>query len=99
MIRINDKDYEFKYSLRALFMWEELTGKPFEIVTLFDTYILCYCCLLVGSENSLDFNDFIDAADKNPDIIKEFNEYLSSTMKLKELTDSKKKVTRGKNSQ
>lgn len=95
MITIKDKNYEFKYSLRSLFMWEEITGKPFEVKTLLDTYILCYCCLIVGSENPLDFNDFINEADKNPDIILQFNEYMTSQMNIRELM-GKKKVNKKK---
>lgn len=99
MITINEKTYEFKYSLRAMFMWEEIAGKPFEIKTTLDTYILCYVCLLAGSDKELDFNEFIDACDADPTIITEFNEYMSKEMKKRELLQSKKKVTRrGKSS-
>ena len=100
MITINEKTYEFKYSLRAMFMWEEITGKPFEIKTTLDTYILCYVCLLAGSEKELDFNDFIDWCDSHPEVIDEFNAYMSSEMKKRSMSQSKKKATRkGKNSQ
>ena len=99
MIEINEKTYDFKYSLRALFMWEEITGKPFEIKTTIDMYVLCYVCLLVGSEKELDFNEFIDACDADPSIIDEFNVFMGNEMKKRSMYQSKKKVTRkGKSS-
>ena len=33
-MEILGKNYEFKYSLRSMFVWEEITGKPFEVKTL-----------------------------------------------------------------
>ena len=32
-IKINDKEYKVKYTIRALFYWEQITGKPFAINT------------------------------------------------------------------
>lgn len=99
MITINDKDYEFKYSLRTLFLWEEITGKPFNVETMFDTYILCYCCLIVGSDKPLDFNEFIDAADKDVTIITRFNEFMQKELNTRNIVDKKKVKTEEKNSQ
>lgn len=96
MVTIKENTYEFKYSLRSLFMWEEITGKPFEIKSTLDTYILCYTCLLVGSGKELDFNEFIDACDEDPTIIEKFNEYMTTAMKKRELVQPKKKAGRPK---
>ena len=38
-IKINGEEYVIKYTIRALFMWEQITGKPFKINTLLDNYI------------------------------------------------------------
>ena len=94
-MEILGKNYEFKYSLRACFVFEEITGKPFEVKTLFDTYILAYACIVVNTDNPpLDFNEFIDACDENPGIIEEFNKFMADEMKKRELL--KKKVTKKK---
>lgn len=101
-MEINGKTYTLKYGLRAMFAMEEMTGKPFEIKTLLDTYCLCYSCIIANQDNpNLDFNDFIDYADEHPEIINEFNDYLNNEMKKREiLSAGKKKVTRKvKNSQ
>ena len=99
-MEILGKNYEFKYSLRACFVFEEITGKPFEVKTLFDTYILAYACIVVNTDNPpLDFNEFIDACDENPGIIEEFNKFMADEMKKRELLKKKvtKKKTQGKN--
>ena len=99
-MEILGKNYEFKYSLRACFVFEEITGKPFEVKTLFDTYILAYACIVVNTDNPpLDFNEFLDACDENPGIIEEFNKFMADEMKKRELLKKKvtKKKTQGKN--
>ena len=94
------KNYEFKYSLRSMFVWEEITGKPFEVKTLLDTYILAYACIISNPENpSLEFNDFINYADEHPEVMEEFNKFMSDELHRRELLKKKvtKKKTQGKN--
>lgn len=97
-MEILGKNYEFKYSLRSMFVFEEITGKPFEVKTLLDTYILAYACIAVNTDNpTLDFNEFIDYADEHPEVIEEFNKFMSDEMKKREML--KKKVTKKKKTQ
>ena len=97
MIEINGKSYEFKYSLRAMFIWESVTDKPFEIRTLMDTYIFAYACLVANPDNpTLDFNDFIDHCEIYPEVMEEFNKYINEQMKVKETISPKKKAGRPK---
>lgn len=99
-MEILGKNYEFKYSLRACFAFEEITGKPFEVKTLLDTYILAYACIISNKDNpSLDFNEFIDACDENPGIIEEFNKFIDSEMKRRNAFNKKKVKTKEKNCQ
>lgn len=91
-MEILGKNYEFKYSLRSMFVWEEITGKSFEIKTLLDTYILAYACIITNPENpSLEFNDFINYADEHPEVMDDFNKFMSDELNRRELL--KKKVT------
>ena len=99
-MEILGKNYEFKYSLRSMFVWEEITGKPFEVKTLLDTYILAYACIISNPENpSLEFNDFINHSDEHPEVIEEFNKFKSDELHRRELLKKKvtKKKTQGKN--
>jgi hypothetical protein len=69
MITINNKEYKVKYTIRALFIFEQITGKAFEIKTLLDNYIFFYSMILANNpENILDWNEFIDALDSDPSI-------------------------------
>lgn len=98
-MEINGKNYVLKYGLRAMFAFEEITGKAFEINTLLDTYCLCFSCIISNSENpALEFNEFIDWCDEHPEVLQEFNTFLSEETKKRDLF-IKKKVTKGKKSQ
>lgn len=98
MIEINGKSYEFKYSLRSMFVFEEVADKPFEVKTLLDTYIFLYACIVANPDNpSLEFSELIDYADKYPEIMDEFNKFIDDEMKKRStLSAGKKKVTRKK---
>jgi hypothetical protein len=98
MITINEKNYELKYSLRSMFAWETITGRPFEISTLMDTYIFFYCCIISESNNpQLEFDEFIAACDENPSLMTEFNSFVQKEMDRRSLmAGDKKKVTRKK---
>ena len=68
-ITINNKEYKVKYTIRALFIFEQITGKAFEIKTLLDNYIFFYSMILANNpDNILDWNVFIDALDSDPSI-------------------------------
>ena len=69
MITINNKEYKVKYTIRALFVFEQITGKAFEIKTLLDNYIFFYSMIIANNpDNVLDWNEFIDALDSDPSI-------------------------------
>ena len=95
-MEINGKNYTLKYSLRSMFVFEEIAGKSFSVETLLDTYIFCYSCILANEDNpKLEFNDFIDWCDEHPEIMQEFNQFMADEMKKRELLN-KKKVTKKK---
>lgn len=89
MITINDKEYQFKYTLRALFIFEQITKKPFSISTLLDNYLFFYCILLANNSDVLEWDEFIDALDKDPSLLSNINEALAEHEKLEELFSDK----------
>lgn len=94
-MEISGKNYELVYSLRSMFVFEEIAGKAFSIDTLMDTYIFFYSCIVANQNNpKLEFNEFIDAADADPSLLTQFNEFMNSESKKRELLQSKKKVTK-----
>lgn len=69
-ITINGKQYRVKYTIRALFIFEQITGKPFEIKTLLDNYIFFYSMILANNpDNVLDWEEFLDALDGDKELL------------------------------
>ena len=81
-ININGIDYNIKYTIRALFIFEQITGKPFKVETLLDNYIFFYSMILANNkENILDWDDFINALDNDPNLFQNMDELLSKESK------------------
>lgn len=73
-ITINGKQYRVKYTIRALFIFEQITGKPFEIKTLLDNWVFLYSIILANNpDNFIDWDEFIDALDNDKTLIAELN--------------------------
>ena len=81
-ITIKGKEYKVKYTIRALFIYEQITGKPFNIVTLFDNYLFFYCLILANNPNDvLDFDDYLDALDSDKDLYSQLTKVVESYQK------------------
>ena len=81
-VTINGVDYKIKYTIRALFIMEQITGKPFQVNTLLDNYIFFYSMILANNpDNILNWNDFIDALDNDPNLFKQLTEIGNSFTK------------------
>lgn len=94
-ITIKDKTYKVKYSLRALFIYEQITKKAFALNTITDYYLFFYCMLLASDSSSeLTFDDFIDTLDEHPEIAIEMMQFLNKENEKNAMFDdeSKKKV-------
>lgn len=93
-ITIKDKTYKVKYSLRALFIYEQIKKEPFALKTITDYYLFFYCMLLASDSSSeLTFDDFIDTLDEHPEIATEMMNYLNKeNEKNNVFGDEKKKV-------
>lgn len=73
-ITINNTEYKIKYSIRALFIYEQIKGTEFKIETTLDQFVFFYCLLLANNKDChLTFDDFIDAIDTDPTITEQLN--------------------------
>ena len=82
LITINNKEYKVKYTIRALFIFEQITGKPFEIKTLLDHYLLFYSMILANNNDDIiQWDDFIDALDKDNKLIEQLNSIIVNYQK------------------
>ena len=62
------------------------TKKTFEVKTLLDNYVFFYSLILANNpDNILEWNDFIDALDNDPNIFKQINDLVNSSMKIEDL--------------
>ncbi|HEY9543681.1 hypothetical protein [Prevotella sp.] len=81
-IKINNKDYKIKYTIRALFIFEQITHKPFAIKSLLDNYIFFYCLILANNkDNVLDWDEFIDALDSDSTLLKQLTNINEEALK------------------
>lgn len=81
-ITINNKEYKFKYTIRALFIFEQITGKPFEIKTLLDNYIFFYSLLLANNpDNVLDWDEFLNALDSDVTLMQQLTKVVEDYQK------------------
>ena len=82
IITIKNKQYKVKYTIRALFIFEQITGKPFNIATLFDNYLFFYCLILANNpDNVLDFEDYIDAVDSDKNLYQQLTKAVEEYQK------------------
>lgn len=85
MITINNKEYKIKYTLRALFIFEQITGKSFSIETLLDNYVFFYSMILANNDNTLTWDEFIDALDNDPTIITQISKSVTDAQQKDEI--------------
>ena len=85
-ITINGKDYKVKYTLRALFIFEQIKNEPFKIETLLDNYLFFYSIILANNpDNLIEWNEFIDALDTDPKLYEQMNNIINKSNKVSEL--------------
>ncbi len=81
-IEINGKQYNIKYTIRALFIFEQISGKSFKLESLLDNYLLFYAMILAcNSDNVLTWDEFIDAIDNEPQLMVKLNEAVEAQQK------------------
>ena len=91
-ITIKGKKYNLKYSVRSLFIFEQITKKSFKIETLLDNYIFFYSIILANNkDNTLDWDDFIDAMDDDPTLFTRMAEIIAQQQKKNELFEEDEK--------
>lgn len=96
-MEIKNKEYKLKYTLRALFIYEQITGKVFSMQTITDEYLFFYCVLAANNPDmNLTFDDLIDAIDEDPNIMIQFLQFMKSELDKQNIfitntTDDKKK--------
>lgn len=98
-IKIKEKKYNIKYSIRTLFIYEQITGRSsLKIESVTDEYIFMYSLILANVPDiQLSFDEFIDECDTDIHMITSLKKFLFDEMNkqkqfaLKEDADDSKK--------
>lgn len=100
-IKIREQEITLKYSMRALFQYENILG-AFNPKSLSDFATFFYCVVCSSNKDlDLTFDEFIDEViDPNPQLLNQFAEWLSTTMQkssfLSGAAQSQEKESKGK---
>lgn len=75
---IKGQTYKVKYTIRALFIFEQITGKAFNLETTLDNYVFFYSLILANNQDKkiIEWDEFLDAIDSDPTLLKELLKYL-----------------------
>ena len=96
-IKINKYDYKIKYTIRSLFIFEQITGKSFKIETLLDNYIFFYSIILANNpDHLLDWDEFLDSLDSDPTLYEKINDLINTEQSKNELFNKKEGEAEGK---
>lgn len=81
-VNFKELEVELRYSMRSLFMYENITGASFNPKSLQDFCTFFYCVVCSSNKDlDLTFDDFIDEViDPNPQVMNEFAEWLGKIM-------------------
>lgn len=85
-ITINNKEYKLKYTIRALFIFEQITTRPFEIRNTLDNCLFFYSMILANNPDTApDWDEFINALDNDATLITQLNQVIADSTKKNEL--------------
>lgn len=88
-VKINNKNYNVKYTVRALFLYEQITKKPFtlnELNYVLNRYIFAYCVILASNtEDVIEWDDFVSACDKDTTLLEKIDKIILEQQKLNEM--------------
>jgi hypothetical protein len=72
IIKISNRDYKYQFSLKAMMLYEEITGHSIaQTETLKERVQLFYCCVNVLNPE-ISYDNFVNLIDKEPFKVGEF---------------------------
>lgn len=92
-INIKGTEYNIRYTMRALLIFENITSKPVQISTLTDQCTLIYSMLHACNKDcTVSFDDVIDTLDEQPMLLRDVCEMImKATQLISKDTDTSKK--------
>lgn len=103
-IILNGKEFSLKYTLRAFFVFESISGCPFQFGKILDEFLLFYSFLVASNQDAfkMEFDAFIELCENDLTLFDQFKEFLLDEIKLRSQevgNDVKKKKTMRKKKQ
>lgn len=84
-IKIKNTDYAIKQTIRSIFLFEQITGKQFELNSTLDNYIYFYCILLANNPDFMTWDEFINNLDEDPTILINLNAVLNQQQDIEQI--------------
>lgn len=92
-VEIENREIELRYTFRAYMIFEQITEHSFTGSNLSDFITFFYSVLMASDrELAIDFDNFIEWLDDNPDKLNEFTEWMIANTKKQSDLSSKKEV-------
>lgn len=89
-IQINGNEIEVKQTFRAHIIYEQITGQTFSPKNVTDIITFFYSSVMASNTDlTLDFNDFIDWLDENPNTLTDFISFLTENDKRQQALSPK----------
>nr|DAX88651.1 MAG TPA: hypothetical protein [Caudoviricetes sp.] len=84
-ISLNGKEFILKYTLRAFFVFESISGYPFQFGKMLDEFLLFYSFLLAANQESfkMEFEEFIELCENDLTLFGQFKEFILDEIKLR----------------
>lgn len=84
-ISLNGKEFILKYTLRAFFVFESISGYPFQFGKMLDEFLLFYSFLIASNQESfkLEFEEFIELCENDLKLFEQFKEFILDEIKLR----------------
>lgn len=96
-ITIKGKEYNIKYTIRAMIIFEQVTKQMFQIKTLTDEYLFLYSLVMANNKDAnLTFDDLLDAIDEDSNIMLQFEEFMKQEADKQQLFNDDDKKDDGK---
>lgn len=89
-IKIKGNEFKIKQTLRAIFLWEQISERNFEIKSMLDNYLYFYCVILANNPDFMSWDEFIDAMDEDPSIILNLSKALTQQTEVEKLLNPDK---------
>lgn len=95
-IEINGKNYKLKYTIRSLFIFEQITGKSFKIENMLDNYVFFYSMILANNpDDILNWDEYLNAMDEDPTLFKRMSDIIEEQQKKDNLFNNEEKNKKG----